>query len=298
MMRAIVRDFYYKNSYSIREVSTIFNIPKSTIQRWIHDSSIILKRKKRPIRFPSILPFIKKYITDNPFTSLLKLRTAIVTSLKISVSLSTLSKYLRSLKITYKRASHKLCSDPVKLSNQRKAFISKRKYISDSRIICIDETYFYSNQIPIYGWSPPNINPSVRTKSNRIKYSVIMAITKNGILGYEIHKTNIRTDTFTSFIRNKVLPLSQNKYILMDNVTFHKGNELINMITANNTKTLFIPPYSPEFNPIEYVFSPIKHNFRQSLECSKNETYIASIIDSYKNTKFNKIYKHVRDIII
>jgi transposase len=123
-----------------------------------------------------------------------------------------------------------------------------------------------------------------------------MAITKNGILSYEIHKSNIKKDIFESFILNKVLPFSKNKYILMDNVAFHKTNSLIEKNKLNNTKSLFIPPYSPEFNPIENVFSSIKATFRSVNIFPKNEQHVINSIESYKNYNFSKIYKHIKKI--
>lgn len=82
----------------------------------------------------------------------------------------------------------------------------------------------------------------------------------------------------------------------MDNIAFHKNGNLIDKIQSNNTKILFIPPYSPEFNSIEYVFSSIKTKFRSFVIFPKNEEHIADAINFYKNSNFNEIYKHVKNI--
>lgn len=44
----------------------------------------------------------------------------------------------------------------------------------------------------------------------------------------------------------------------MDNINFHKSKNIIEIIKKSNNEILFIPPYSPEFNPIEKVFSVFK----------------------------------------
>jgi len=47
----------------------------------------------------------------------------------------------------------------------------------------------------------------------------------------------------------------------MDNVSFHKSREITRIFCNSTNKLLFIPPYSPQFNPIELVFSQMKQNF-------------------------------------
>ena len=86
-----------------------------------------------------------------------------------------------------------------------------------------------------------------------------MAISYNKIIQYEIHKTNINRNIFIKFIQLIVNNI-KNHYFLMDNVSFHKGKELKQIIENSSNKLIFIPPYSPQFNPIENVFSQMKRN--------------------------------------
>lgn len=296
ILRAIVRDFYFKNSLSIRKVATIFHISKSTIHRWIHNSSLLLKYKKRTSKLTPILNYITSFVNDNPFTTLALLSNSIKNKFNIDISISSLSKYLRHIGFSFKKALRKVCSNKDTLSKLRSKFIKKIKHISYSNIISIDETYFYSNESPLYGWSLKNSTLSTTTKNNPTKFSVIMAITKNGILDFEIHKTNINSSLFNSFIITKVLPFTKNKFLLMDNVSFHKNKILVDKVHCNNTKFLYIPPYSPEFNPIEFVFSSIKTKYRSILQFPKKIDTIESLLHSYKNTNFSNIYKHIKKI--
>jgi transposase len=95
IIRAIVRDFYNKNSFSIRHVAKIFNISKSTVSRWINNKSLLLIKKKRPLKFSHILDSIKVHVKENPFIKLSTLKLFIKQSLNLNISISTLSKYLR-----------------------------------------------------------------------------------------------------------------------------------------------------------------------------------------------------------
>ena len=73
-------------------------------------------------------------------------------------------------------------------------------------------------------------------------------------------------------------PLLDDSHILiMDNASFHKGSETAALIRASGASLLFLPPYSPELNPIEQDFANIKR-IRQY----NAETSIDDIIKVYK----------------
>lgn len=295
ILRTIVRDFYNKNKFTIRKISLIFNISKSTIGRWIKND---YKLRKQKYDNNILSKFIKKLLLNDPFITIQKIKTSIFNKYKYNVSLSYIFKYIKMLNFTRKKVSRKFHGGKLeKLYKQQKSFKNKLKKISNKKIICIDESGFMSNDYQHYGRSPKGTRLYVQSKANPIKYNLIMAIIPNGILAYEIHKKNIDKHLFLSFIKNKVLPYAKNKHILMDNIRFHKSKEVQKEITDNNTKSLFIPPYSPQFNSIEYVFNIIKTKYRQQLNNGINcNTLIESIINSMKNSNFNNIYKFVKSI--
>ena len=77
----------------------------------------------------------------------------------------------------------------------------------------------------------------------------------------------------------------------MDNVSFHKSKDVIDIIDKTTNEAIFIPPYSPELNPIEEVFSVLKRNIAKNN--SKNiNTKILFELKRLKNTNFENYYKH------
>lgn len=68
----------------------------------------------------------------------------------------------------------------------------------------------------------------------------------------------------------KVLPrLGSKSVIVMDNASFHKSNKLKKLFQKYNHKLVFLPPYSPELNPIENMWGTIKQNLRSYYDYSK-----------------------------
>lgn len=90
--------------------------------------------------------------------------------------------------------------------------------------------------------------------------------------------------TFEAFISQKLVPqLWEGAYVVMDNCSVHKGKEIENLIEAAGAKLIYLPPYSPDFSPIENCWSKIKSILR-SLG-ARNYPSLAKAIE----TAFNKV---------
>ena len=76
---------------------------------------------------------------------------------------------------------------------------------------------------------------------------------------------------------------------MCDNVSFHKSEKVINLIKETKNHPLFIPPYSPDLNPIENVFSIFKSKLQKKEYI--NEEVISDTSEEI-NQKFGKIYEH------
>ena len=60
--------------------------------------------------------------------------------------------------------------------------------------------------------------------------------------------------------------LTTGDIVVMDNLSSHKGTRVREMIEAAGAKLLYLPPYSPDFNPIEMAFSKLKALLRKAAE--------------------------------
>lgn len=68
-------------------------------------------------------------------------------------------------------------------------------------------------------------------------------------------------DVFNGWLERQLCPrLNENHVIVMDNVPFHKGAKTAGLIQGKGALLLFLPPYSPDFNPIENDFAALKKN--------------------------------------
>jgi transposase len=84
---------------------------------------------------------------------------------------------------------------------------------------------------------------------------------------------SVNTEVFTCWVQEILLPtLPANSVIVMDNATFHKGQEMQKLIADSGHTLLYLPPYSPDLNPIEKKWAQAKH-IRRTYNCSIDELF-------------------------
>ncbi|WP_442778849.1 transposase [Avibacterium sp. 21-595] len=82
----------------------------------------------------------------------------------------------------------------------------------------------------------------------------IGAIHNNQWFAVGLYECSINSDVFLSWVEKVLLPkLPKNSVIVMDNATFHKRQDIQDTITTKGHDILWLPPYSPDLNPIEQV---------------------------------------------
>jgi len=76
----------------------------------------------------------------------------------------------------------------------------------------------------------------------------------------------INGDAFRAYVEKELLPtLQPGDVVVLDNLGSHKGKAVRNMVRAAGARLFFLPPYSPDLNPIEQLFSKIKHAMRKTM---------------------------------
>ena len=90
-------------------------------------------------------------------------------------------------------------------------------------------------------------------------------------MAYTIHQGSITTEIFNDFVRYEVLPLCSpvpgpRSVLICDNHKTHKSQELVDMCLEAGVQLAFLPPYSPDLNPIETSFSILKAWIRRNFQ--------------------------------
>jgi transposase len=96
------------------------------------------------------------------------------------------------------------------------------------------------------------------------RFSIIGAIGTACVVAAMYIQEAVNTDIFEVFVRKFLIPkLGSAKYVVMDNVGFHKNSNIISLIENAGAKVVFLPPYSPDLSPIEKMWSKIKESMKR-----------------------------------
>ena len=265
------------NSYN--KTASLLNLYRQTVTNWIKkykfnliklNERIIANIKKNfnlDIKYDfndvDILNFIKNTIKINPFLTKNEMKLKIFKKFNVKLSIKKLSFIYKKINLTRKKVKKRVCKDEKfidNLSEERNKFIKKINTIDKNKIISIDETGINNVFNNLFGYSEKgnDINIPITNKKNK-NHSIIIALTTNGIIHYDINDENTNTELFKEFLIKVIDKLKEKNYVfIFDNIRFHQNKELLNLISNNGHQYIFTPKYSPDLNPIENVNGIIK----------------------------------------
>lgn len=112
--------------------------------------------------------------------------------------------------------------------------------------------------------------------------TMISAISLSGVEAALYGEWSANGMIFSTFMEKCLCPkLKPGDAVIMDNVSFHKSDKIIELVEQCGAQVIFLPPYSPELNPIEEMWSKIKNSLRRkSARCKK--TFKKAIKKSYE----------------
>lgn len=127
------------------------------------------------------------------------------------------------------------------------------------------------------------------------KFSMIGGISMVGIMALTYCKDAVDGNVFITFIKKFLLrKLRSGHIVFLDNIKFHKIGEVRELIESVGAKLVFLPPYSPDFSPIENMWSKIKHFIKKLMPRTEEEFHSAlcSALNELDDDDFEGWYEH------
>ena len=289
----IIFDSYqlYLQNKSYRKTATLMkskyecSITRQTIMNWIKKINNDIKKffddkynkfnknnhniDNKKINYNiDVINDIKKIVYDNPFVTKNEIINLIKTKYKITLTLNNVTKIYKHLNLTRKKVSYHVVKNEEyldKLIEKRKDFRNQISKIDINKLISIDESGFNDLNNNKTGLSEKGKKINLPCSEKRIKNnSLICATSVDKIIHYEIHETTVNSDVFYNFIDKLIKNNNlEGYYFMIDNVPFHHCKKTLELITKSNNHYIFTPPYSPNNNPIETIFSIIKNKYKK-----------------------------------
>jgi len=112
-----------------------------------------------------------------------------------------------------------------------------------------------------------------RAWGERGRINVIGALLNNQLITVSLFEGTINSATFTSWVEQELIPqLPANCVVVMDNATFHKNKLMQDQLVLAGVTLEYLPPYSPDLNPIEHKWAQAK-SIRRKTNCTIDELF-------------------------
>jgi len=163
---------------------------------------------------------------------------------------------------------------------KKKEFLKALDDYSDSTLYYLDESGFDLRDEQTRGWGPSSerlqgLKTGKRT-SQRI--SVIAAYQQAELIAPMTYEGTLTTELFLIYLKTCLFPfLPQGSCLIMDNATPHKNLQVAKIAEDFGCKILYLPPYSPDLNPIEHCWGWIKAKLYKLMQQSNQS--VKELID-------------------
>jgi transposase len=144
--------------------------------------------------------------------------------------------------------------------------------------VFIDETWVKTNMAPLRGWCRRGKRLIGKAPHGRWRtMTFIAALRIDGIDAPCVFDGPINGESFLAYVEQVLVPnLKAGDIVVIDNLGSHKGKAVRAAISSVGARLIFLPPYSPDLNPIEQVFAKLKAALRKA-QARSIETVIQEI---------------------
>ena len=151
--------------------------------------------------------------------------------------------------------------------------------IEPNRFVFVDECSSNTSLAPLYGWARKGERAQQSVPRNWGKnITLISTIGKERGMGASLVLEGSTNGTvFETYLQEVLCPtLEKGQVVVMDNLSAHKGQRVRELIEAKGCELIYLPPYSPDCNPIEGAFSKIKSDLRTA--CARSRDALMEVI--------------------
>jgi transposase len=162
------------------------------------------------------------------------------------------------------------------------------------RLVFIDETWIKTNMAPLRGWGPRGDRLRGFAPHGRWRTLTFLgALRCDALTAPCVFDGPINGECFRAYVEQQLIPvLRPGDIVIMDNLGSHKSAALRRMIRAAGARLWYLPPYSPDLNPIEQTFAKIKHWMRiaQKRTVADVWRHIGSLVETIQSDECNSYF--------
>lgn len=289
-----------------KEVSQILGVREATVSGWIkqyskegnkglQDKSRGVKSEDKKLLSREIEKKVQKMILDT-MPDQLKLAYSLWTrkavkelverEFGILVAISTMGDYLRSWGYSPqkpKKKAYEQCSKKVqKWLDQEYPAIKRRANSENAEIHWGDETGVRNNSQHGRSYAPKGKTPVKKNMAKRFSVNMISTVTNRGKVEFMIYTSTMNSQMFIKFMEQLIKNKEMKVFLILDNLRVHHSKIVKQWEEENkeNIELFFLPSYSPEKNPDEYLNCDLKYGVSEK-PAPKNKTQLQNNLENH-----------------
>ena len=182
------------------------------------------------------------------------------------------------------------------MAEQRTQWRATQPQIDPAKVVFIDETWAKTNLTRRYGRSPRGARVSEKTPCGRWETTTFLgALRAEGLIAPLTVEGAINGSLFRAWVEQHLVPvLKPGDIVVMDNLSSHKVAGVRQAIEAAGAELRYLPPYSPDLNPIELAFAKLKKLLRDGAERTVDKLWelCGRILDQFTEPECRNYFRH------
>ena len=171
-----------------------------------------------------------------------------------------------------------------------------QRYMDASRFVFLDETGASTNKVRRYGWGPKGERLIDTAPHGHWRTTTFVAgLRASGIVAPFVLDGPMTGPAFRAYVSQVLVPeLVPGDVVVMDNLAAHKVAGVEQAIRAAGAGVLYLPPYSPDLNPIEQAFAKLKALLRKAAARTRNTLWdtIGTLLDAFTEAECRNYLAH------
>jgi transposase len=286
----------YDRGMPTRQVSIMFCVSPAWARRVKQRRRETGEIKSRPMGSPGIIKVdrsrLAELVREDPDATLVEIRER----LGVACAISTICVALKKMGLSFKKTLRATEQDRSDVVESRAEWRRWSGDVDDRRLIFIDETWATTTMTRLRGRAPRGERLIDRTPHGHwMTTTLIAALGIEGIRCSTVVDGAVNGDVFGAYIEHVLLPeLRYGDIVVMDNLSSHKVARIRPLIESVGAELRYLPPYSPDLNPIEQIFSKIKQLLR-SLACRTKDALWGSmqaVLDAITPSDAANCFRH------
>ncbi|HEX3204633.1 MAG TPA: IS630 family transposase [Propionibacteriaceae bacterium] len=286
---------------SARAAAERFGVSESTAIRWAQRWRAEGEARARPLggdhrsRLSGHREAVLTLVAHQSDLTLAEIRAELAARHGIRVGQTTIWRFFERHRITVKKSLHATEQGRPDVAAARRRFIVRQPALDPKHLIFLDETSATTKMTRTHGRCLRGQRLLEPVPHGHWKTSTLVAgLCLSGITAPYVMDGAMTGDVFLQYIKQILAPtLTAGDIVVMDNVATHKVAGIREAIEARGATLLYLPPYSPDLNPIEKAFAKIKATLRKIGARTREALWqaIALAIDDFSSTECLNLFK-------